>query len=123
MNAYDQARSNAGYWIQWARNPHNVALQTCAAIPSCALPHLRDKPLCLDCHGPLRELMAFVFRCDTCQVIHGMSGGHSSPYARFHRSGLLTIRRANIERDFSATCLLSDYPPFQRWLSRRRRDS
>lgn len=127
--SYDQARGNAEYWNQWARNLNNIALQQCKcctewAIPHSSYPHsppvhLRDQKFCLDCHGSLQEIAPYVFRCESCKVIHGISGGNSSPYARFHRSGLLKFRRGGIEYDFSETCVLSSYWPFEKWLRRR----
>lgn len=126
MSIYDQAHQNLEYWRQWARNRNNLALQLCQLCPwsgrlqSCNPPvHLRRDQLCLDCHGRLRELATYFFRCELCKVAHGFSGGNSSPYARFHRSGLLTVARGEIELDYSDVAKLSDYPPFQKWLSRR----
>jgi hypothetical protein len=124
-SVFDQARDNTSYWLQWAQNSTNIAVQCCfdclgrgglQAPPV----HLRDTQLCLDCHGKLKEIASYVFRCEGCNVLHGFSGGNSSPYARFHRSGLLIFKRSGIEFDFSERAKLSEYPPFQKWLSRRR---
>lgn len=123
MTIYDQARTNDNYWQQWRKNFNNLAIQGCqiCKMPLALWPiHLRDQPLCLDCHGPLAQLWPYVYRCERCHVLHGFSGGNSSPYARFHRSGLLTIIRGGKEIDLSPNCKLSRYPPFLRWLSRRR---
>lgn len=118
MTPYDKARENLPYWSQWSQNRSNLALSHCAHI--CAPPvHLRDFQFCLDCHGRMKERAAFIFVCESCRVIHGISGGNSSPYARFHRCGQLKFTRANIEHDFSELAVLSKYPPFVKWLARR----
>jgi hypothetical protein len=118
MTAYDAARANVPYWENWKQNPSNRALQQCQHI-CCPPIHLRDFRFCLDCHGELQEVAAYVYRCKDCHVLHGFSGGNSSAYARFHRCGQLEFSRANIDYDFSGSAVLSSFPPFRRWLARR----
>ena len=116
----NQARANVDYWIQWAQNPNNLALQRCS---QCGRAHLRDTPFCLDCHSRLVQLAPFFYRCQCCAVAHGFSGGTSSPYGRFHRSGLLVIKRGDQSFDFTHQARISSDETFQKWLRRTRRRS